>query len=74
MPKGKAYTIYAEGCEDMKPGTKVQIMGEGVVGRDGMVTVKSFEAEGGPNAADKALEGMGAGLSAGLGMGEEEEE
>ena len=73
MPKGKAYTIYAEGCEGMKPGSKVQIIGDGVVGKDGMVTVQSFQAEGGQNRADKALEGMGVG-AAGLGMGDEEDE
>ena len=73
MPKGKSYTVYVAGADGMKPGTKIQVMAEGVVGRGGMVTVQSFEAEGGPNAADKALDGMGVG-SAGLGMADEDEE
>ncbi len=73
MPKGKSYTVYVEGSQGMKPGTKVQVTAEGVVGKGGMVTVQSFTAEGGPNMADQALEGMGVG-SAGLGMAEEDEE
>lgn len=58
MPPGKPYSVYVQDAEGMKPGTTVQVMGEGVVEKGGMVRVDAFTAEGGPNSADKQMDSM----------------
>ena len=55
MPKNKPYSVYAEGADGMKPGTTVDVVGQGVIQKDGTVRVDRFQAEGGPNTADKAM-------------------
>lgn len=58
MPKNKSYSVYVEGLKGVKPGTQVEVVGQGTVQKDGTVLVDSFTSEDGPNSADVAMDNM----------------